>query len=116
MNLFARGMGGFASDMANEKWAMPGRLWAQTLCLAFEGAFVLIFASTKSLAGAIVTMVFFSIFVNAAEGTSFGIVPYVDPPNTGSVTGKPGKEQNRMLWFRASDMRFISSRHHWCRW
>jgi MFS transporter, NNP family, nitrate/nitrite transporter len=68
MNLFARGLGGYVSDLANQKWGMPGRLWAQTICLAIEGAFVLIFANTKSLAGAILVMVLFSTFVQAAEG------------------------------------------------
>ncbi|KAG7360258.1 nitrite extrusion protein 1 NarK [Nitzschia inconspicua] len=94
MNLFARGIGGHISDMANAKWGMPGRLWAQTILLAFEGAFVLVFANTKSLAGAILVMVLFSVFVQAAEGTSFGIVPYVDPPNTGSISGIVGAGGN----------------------
>jgi NNP family nitrate/nitrite transporter-like MFS transporter len=87
MNLFARGLGGYVSDFANSKWAMPGRLWTQTILLAFEGAFILIFANTKSLAGAILVMVFFSIFVQAAEGSSYAIVPYVDQPVTGSISG-----------------------------
>jgi MFS transporter, NNP family, nitrate/nitrite transporter len=69
MNLFARGLGGYGSDLAHHKWGMPGRLWAQTICLAIEGGFVLIFVNTKSLAGAILVMVFFSTFVQAAEGT-----------------------------------------------
>merc|ERR1712151_1491142 len=80
MNLFARGLGGFLSDKANAKMGMRGRLWAQTICLACEGALVLVFANTPSLTGAIVVMVFFSLFVQAAEGSSYGIVPYVDPP------------------------------------
>lgn len=40
---------------------------------------VLIFANTLSLAGSIVVLVCFSVFVQAAEGTSYGIVPYVIP-------------------------------------
>jgi hypothetical protein len=35
-------------------------------------------------------MVFFSIFVQAAEGSTFGIVPYVDASVTGSVVGIVG--------------------------
>jgi nitrate/nitrite transporter NarK len=71
MNLFARGLGGFVSDAANQKWGMPGRLWVQTVCLAIEGSFVLIFVNTKSLAGAILVMLLFSTFVQAAEGAYF---------------------------------------------
>ena len=72
MNLFARGLGGYISDIANSNWNMSGRLWVQTILLALEGSFVLIFANTKSLAGAILVMVFFSVFVQAAEGASYG--------------------------------------------
>jgi len=94
MNLFARGMGGFFSDFANRRFGMRGRLWAQTILLAFEGAFVLVFANSNTLAGSIVVMVFFSLFVQAAEGSSFGIVPYVNPPATGSISGIVGAGGN----------------------
>ena len=46
MNLFARGLGGFFSDMANAKCGMRGRIWVQTIFLAAEGALVLIFANS----------------------------------------------------------------------
>lgn len=94
MNLFARGMGGFFSDYANGKFGMRGRLWTQTILLACEGAMVLIFANTTSLAGAIVVMTIFSLFVQAAEGSTFGIVPYVNPPVTGSISGIVGAGGN----------------------
>ncbi|GAX22636.1 hypothetical protein FisN_17Lh128 [Fistulifera solaris] len=90
MNLFARGMGGVLSDYGNAKMGMRGRIIIHTLFLLFEGIFVIIFANTKSLAGAIVVMIFFSLCVQAAEGTSFGIVPYIDPPATGSISGIVG--------------------------
>ena len=94
MNLFARGLGGYASDVMNAKCGMRGRLWAQTIFLFLEGALVLVFANSGTLAGAIVTMVFFSLFVQASEGSSYGIVPYVDPPNTGSIAGIIGAGGN----------------------
>jgi len=94
MNLFARGLGGLLSDKLNTRMGMKGRLWAQTVCLAAEGVLVLVFANTASLAGSIVVLVCFSLFVQAAEGTSYGIVPYVDPPNTGSIAGIIGAGGN----------------------
>jgi len=94
MNLFARGLGGFFSDKANARMGMKGRLWTQTIFLACEGALVLVFANTGSLEGAIVVMVFFSLFVQAAEGSSYGIVPYVDPPATGAIAGIIGAGGN----------------------
>lgn len=94
LNLFARGLGGFLSDYCNYKWGMRGRLWAQTLCLMAEGLLVLIFANTSTLGGSIMTLVFFSLFVQAAEGTSYAIVPYVDPRNMGSICGIVGAGGN----------------------
>lgn len=94
MNLFARGVGGFVSDKANGKTGMRGRLWVQTICLVMEGIMVLIFANTKSLGLAIFIMVIFSSFVQAAEGSSYGIVPYVNPPVTGSIAGIVGAGGN----------------------
>mmetsp|Transcript_3058 Transcript_3058/g.4609 ORF Transcript_3058/g.4609 Transcript_3058/m.4609 type:complete len:507 (-) Transcript_3058:239-1759(-) len=94
MNLFARGFGGFLSDKFNARMGMKGRLLIHTICLAAEGGMVLIFANSNSLVFAIILMVFFSIFVQAAEGTSYGIVPYVDPPNTGSISGIVGAGGN----------------------
>ena len=46
---------------------------------------VLIFANTTSLGLAIFIMVIFSSFVQAAEGSTYGVVPYVNPPVTGSI-------------------------------
>jgi NNP family nitrate/nitrite transporter-like MFS transporter len=94
MNLFARGLGGFISDGANAKMGMRGRLWTQSILLLFEGVLVLVFANTNSLGTAIIVMIFFSLFVQAAEGSSYGIVPYVDPPSTGSIAGIVGAGGN----------------------
>lgn len=94
MNLFARGIGGYTSDKANGKMGMRGRLIWQTLCLVVEGAMVLIFTNTQSLGLAIFIMVIFSSFVQAAEGSTYGIVPYVNPPVTGSIAGIVGAGGN----------------------
>lgn len=67
MNLFARGLGGYISDKMNAKLALRGRILAQTCLLVGEGVMVLIFAETKSLEGAIVAMIFFSIFAQSAS-------------------------------------------------
>jgi len=94
MNLFARGIGGFVSDRASARNGMRGRLWIQTFLLVCEGSFVLVFTYTTNLGGAIIIMVFFSLFVQAAEGSSYGIVPYVDPAATGSIAGIVGAGGN----------------------
>lgn len=94
LNLFARGLGGFFSDASHFKYGMRGRLWIHTLFLFFEGVLVLVFSSTSSLGGAIFALVCFSLCVQAAEGTSYGIVPYIDPINMGSVCGIVGAGGN----------------------
>ena len=72
MNLFARGLGGFMSDRANRRWGMRGRLGWQSFVLIMEGFMVISFANCRTLGTAIALLVFFSIFVQAAEGSSYG--------------------------------------------
>jgi hypothetical protein len=73
---------------------MRGRLAVQSFVLFMEGMLVIIFASSSSLASAIAVLVCFSCFVQAAEGTSFGIVPFINPPITGSISGIVGAGGN----------------------
>jgi NNP family nitrate/nitrite transporter-like MFS transporter len=94
MNLFARGLGGFISDLANTKFGMRGRIWVQTILLLVEGSLVFAFCNCDTLPGSIFTLIFFSIFVQACEGASYGIVPYVDRKHTGTVTGIVGAGGN----------------------
>jgi len=94
MNLFARGLGGYFSDKCNARWGMRGRIVVHTFLLLGEGAMVLGFTNAPNMASAIVIMVFFSLFVQAAEGSSYGIVPYIDPPATGSISGIVGAGGN----------------------
>jgi MFS transporter, NNP family, nitrate/nitrite transporter len=94
MNLFARGLGGFISDIVSSRIGMRGRIITQALMLFAEGVLVIIFAHTQSLAASIATLVFFSLFVQACEGSSYAIVPYIDPPYTGSTTGIIGAGGN----------------------
>jgi len=87
MNVFARPLGGYISDKLNAKLGIRGRLLLQTVLLALEGVFALIFGKTNSLGVAIVIMVIFALFNEMACGSTYGIVPYVDPANTGSISG-----------------------------
>ena len=94
MNLFARGVGGYTSDKLNSKMGMKGRLIWQGGLLIVEGVLVFVFANSNSLAASIVIMVFFSSIVQSAEGSTYGIVPYVNPPVTGSIAGIVGAGGN----------------------
>lgn len=94
MNLFARGLGGFWSDKFQNMHGVKGRLFWQMLTLVLEGAGVAIFGYADSLAGSIVALIFLSCMVQSAEGSTFGIVPYVDRRFTGSVVGIVGSGGN----------------------
>lgn len=93
MNLFARSLGGILSDWMNVRWNMQGRLWAHFISLFGQAVFLFLFGSVTSEMGwgvALIVLVIFSIFVNMAEGTSYGIVPYMIPDELAVVSAMVG--------------------------
>lgn len=90
MNLFARGFGGFVSDIMNVRMGMRGRLLWQCITLIAEGLLVIGFGYADDVGRAIGFMAAFSFFVQTSEGSTFSIVPYVFQRATGSVTGLVG--------------------------
>ena len=88
--LFARSSGGIASDIGNKISGMRGRLIAQSVCLIGEGILLIVFSKQKTIGAAIPCLVAFSFFVQATEGTSFGIVPYICPEGLGGVCAVVG--------------------------
>mmetsp|Transcript_11376 Transcript_11376/g.17605 ORF Transcript_11376/g.17605 Transcript_11376/m.17605 type:complete len:919 (-) Transcript_11376:104-2860(-) len=94
MNLFARGFGGFCSDVANMRSGMKGRLSWQFVSLFIQGCGIIVFGYADSLVGAIFALIFTSLFVQSSEGSLFGIVPYVDRRFTGGVVGLVGAGGN----------------------
>lgn len=94
MNLFSRFAGGKLSDILNMSHGMRGRLWLQSFCLLLEGALIVVFANMTSLGAAIAVMCIFSIFVQAAEGAVYGVVPYVSTTVTGASAGIVGAGGN----------------------
>jgi NNP family nitrate/nitrite transporter-like MFS transporter len=93
MNLFARSLGGMASDWANRKRTMQGRLWIHFLSLLGQAVMLFAFGSVTKDMGwpvALAVLVVFSTFVNAAEGTSYAIVPYMIPEQLPIVSAMVG--------------------------
>merc|ERR1712066_649216 len=94
MNLFARSVGGIASDWANARWQMQGRLWCHFISLFGQAAFLFGFGCIDNSNGgwplALFMLVVFAIFVNMAEGTSYGIVPYMIPEELAIVSAMVG--------------------------
>eukprot|EP00188_Purpureofilum_apyrenoidigerum_P003069 Plantae.Rhodophyta-Purpureofilum_apyrenoidigerum.ctg31224.p1 GENE.Plantae.Rhodophyta-Purpureofilum_apyrenoidigerum.ctg31224~~Plantae.Rhodophyta-Purpureofilum_apyrenoidigerum.ctg31224.p1 ORF type:complete len:541 (+),score=65.49 Plantae.Rhodophyta-Purpureofilum_apyrenoidigerum.ctg31224:29-1624(+) len=94
MNLFARSIGGIASDLASRRFGMKGRLIVFFLVELLEGVMLLIFSRMTTLGGAVPMLILFSIFVQMSEGATFGVVPFVDPPITGAISGIVGAGGN----------------------
>jgi len=79
MNLFARSLGGIASDLANARFSHRGRHWVFFCTQLGVGCMLVAFSRFEKddFAGAIATLVAFSIMVQMAEGAQYAIVPYV---------------------------------------
>jgi len=96
MNLFARSLGGIFSDFMFHRFGFPGRIWAQFLCLFFEGICLVGFGSvenTQEWYVALMVLLCFSLFVQMTEGTSYGIVPFMNPQQlacTSALVGAGG--------------------------
>ncbi|KAL3891993.1 hypothetical protein ACJMK2_004233 [Sinanodonta woodiana] len=94
MNLFARASGGVFSDLLYRYLAIPGRLFAHMICLAGEGIMLIVFSQITTIPAAIAVMVVFSIFVQMACGTTYSLVPYINPRLVGVISGLIGAGGN----------------------
>jgi len=97
MNIFARSLGGSLSDFMNGRTGIRGRLLVQFLLLFGEACCLLTFgfmSKEMKWGRAFAVMVFFSVFTQAAEGSTFSLVPYVQPNNLGIVSAITGAGGN----------------------
>jgi len=95
MNLFARSLGGIFSDFASARFGMRGRLWVLWGVQTLEGVLCIFMGTAKdSLGITILFMVLFSICVQASEGASYGIVPFVTRRALGVASGYIGAGGN----------------------
>ncbi|KAL6983725.1 hypothetical protein U1Q18_017104 [Sarracenia purpurea var. burkii] len=76
-NLFSRPGGGLISDAVGKRFGMRGRLWTLWMVQTLGGLLCIVLGRVGSLSASIAAMVVFSIFVQAACGLTFGIVPFV---------------------------------------
>jgi NNP family nitrate/nitrite transporter-like MFS transporter len=93
MNIFARSLGGILSDVLFAKFGFRGRLWAQFLILILEAVLLYVFGSVNNSQPwyiALIVIIFFSLFVQMACGTSYGIVPFMNPKQMACVSALVG--------------------------
>lgn len=97
MNLFARSLGGISSDLLFKHFGFRGRIWAQFLGLFFEAIFLFAFGCVdngKEWYVALIVLICFSIFVQMSEGTSYGIVPFMNKQQLAVVSALVGAGGN----------------------
>ncbi|MDB4985262.1 MAG: major facilitator superfamily 1 [Myxococcaceae bacterium] len=94
MNLFARWLGGAASDRVATRFGLRGRVLLLGILLVGEGAGLVLFAQMRSLPAAIVAMVVFALFTKMASGGTYAVVPFLNRRALGSVAGIIGAGGN----------------------
>lgn len=94
MNIFARALGGIASDKVGKKYGMKGKGLLLAAMLLMEGFGIILFARAGSLDLAIISMISFALFLKMANGATYGITPFINEKNVGLVSGIVGAGGN----------------------
>lgn len=94
MNIFARPLGGILSDKVGLRSGMAGKGKLLALMLCLEGLCLILFAQAGTLVLAVVLMLTFALFLKMANGSTYGIVPFVNENNVGLVSGIVGAGGN----------------------
>jgi len=94
MNLFARALGGIVSDKVGKSYGIKGKGIILGILLILEGIGISLFAASNTLLLAIITMLLFALFLKMANGCTYGIVPFINKDNIGSVSGIVGAGGN----------------------
>ncbi|KAJ6775750.1 HIGH-AFFINITY NITRATE TRANSPORTER 2.3 [Salix koriyanagi] len=89
-NLFSRPMGGALSDKMGRRFGMRGRLWGLWSVQTVAGLLCVLLGRVNSLWGSIAILCMFSVFVQAASGLTFGVVPFVSERSLGVIAGMTG--------------------------
>jgi MFS transporter, NNP family, nitrate/nitrite transporter len=94
MNIFARALGGWIADKIGSKYGLNGKGLMLGLCLAIEGALIIVFAMQDNLTAAIISMIAFALSLKMANGATYSITPFVNVKNYGMVAGVVGAGGN----------------------
>ena len=94
MNIFARTLGGMFSDKFAKSYGLSGRVKLLLCVLLLESVALIVFSQMSVLILAVISMIIFSLFVQMAEGATFGVVPFINKKALGSVAGIVGAGGN----------------------
>ncbi|CAH8271088.1 unnamed protein product [Arabidopsis lyrata] len=89
-NIASRPAGGMISDALGKRFGMRGRLWGLWVVQSVAGLLCVLLGRVNSLWKSIAVMWVFSVFVQAASGLVFGVVPFVSTRSLGVVAGITG--------------------------
>ena len=92
--LFARALGGIASDRVARNWGLDGRTMLLCLLMVGEGVGLLAFSTMGSVLPAVLAMLTFGMFTHMACGSTYALVPFIDRKALGGVTGIVGAGGN----------------------
>ncbi|SFD04284.1 NarK family nitrate/nitrite MFS transporter [Spirosoma endophyticum] len=94
MNIFARALGGIVADKVGNKYGMRGKGILLAGMLVLEGAGIMLFAQAGNLPMAILAMITFALFLKMSNGSTYAIVPFVNPKAVGVISGVVGAGGN----------------------
>ncbi|WP_234734046.1 NarK family nitrate/nitrite MFS transporter [Tellurirhabdus bombi] len=94
MNIFARALGGIVADKVGQNYGMRGKGILLAGMLLLEGVGIILFANSGNLTLAIVSMITFALFLKMANGSTYAIVPFVNPKAVGVISGVVGAGGN----------------------
>ena len=92
--LFARALGGIASDRVAGRFGLDGRTWLLFALMVGEGVGLLAFSTMDSVGLAVAAMLVFGLFTHMACGSTYALVPFIDRKALGGVAGIIGAGGN----------------------
>jgi NNP family nitrate/nitrite transporter-like MFS transporter len=92
--LFARALGGLASDRIAHERGLDGRVTVLFALILVEGIGLLVFSQMSSAMHAFVAMLVFGLFTHMACGATYSLVPFVNRNALGGVAGIVGAGGN----------------------
>ncbi|VXD13992.1 NarK family nitrate/nitrite MFS transporter [Marinoscillum sp. 108] len=94
MNLFARSLGGYFGDRFGKIGGLNGRVKWLFVALFMEGLALILFSRMDTIPLIIMSLIFFSLFVQMSEGATYSVVPFINKKALGMVSGIVGAGGN----------------------